>query len=240
MEEERIFDGPEPFTPKRIADLASDEKPREKALLNGIRTLSDAELLALLIGGGTQGKSAIDLGREIMSYCENSIDNLAQMSIRSISKQFKGIGTAKATTIAAAVELGSRRRHSEIKERQILTSEIAYNVLTSKMENQDHEEFWVLYLKRNNALISAECVSRGGSAATYVEPKLIIRHALERGASAMIVGHNHPSGNLRPSVQDDQLTRRISEAAKLLEIPLLDHLIVTSRGFYSYRDEGKI
>ncbi|MDE6100871.1 MAG: DNA repair protein RadC [Paramuribaculum sp.] len=225
---------------RRIADLNNDDKPREKALAKGIRTLSDAELLALLIGGGVPGKSAIDLAREILDACDNSLAHLSQMSIQSISRRFVGIGPAKATTIAAALEIGARSGSADKEVTVIRQSSDAYRCLLPKMRNLPHEEFWVIFLRRNNSVIICEQISSGGSAATYVEPRMIVKKALDNMASAIILGHNHPSGNLRPSIQDDTLTKRIKDAASLLDIAVHDHIIVTPEGFYSYADEGRI
>jgi len=228
------------ISPRRIADLSPDEKPREKALASGIRSLTDAELLAILIGGGVPGKSAIELAREILESCNNSINRLAQMSIRSIARRFNGIGPAKAITIAAAIELGSRRAAGNDKERTVRSSADAYRLLAAHLENLPHEEFWAIFLRRNNSVIAVEQIGAGGTAATYVEPKIILKKALDCLASAMIVGHNHPSGNTAPSQADDNLTRKIKDAAKLMDIPLLDHIIVTSGAFYSYADNSRL
>lgn len=225
---------------RRIADLNDDDRPREKAIAKGIRALSDAELLAILIGGGVPGKSAIDLAREILDSCNKSINDLSQLSIADMSRKFAGIGPAKATTIAAAIELGSRRSTTATKVSRIRTSADAYNYIKSRVENLPTEEFWALFLKRDNSIRMAECISAGGTAATYVEPKIIVKKALDYLASGVILVHNHPSGNLKPSAQDDSLTRRIKEACKVLDINVLDHLIVTASGFYSYADEGHL
>lgn len=225
---------------RRIADMSEDEKPREKALQQGIRTLSDAELLALLIANGTRGKSAIDLAKEILDSCGGSIDQLSQMSIKAISSRFRGIGIAKATTIAAAVELGSRRKSGRDARKMIKTSTDAYDYIRCKLENLPVEEFWVIFLRRNNSIIMAERISSGGASATYVEPRQIVKKALDNMASSIILAHNHPSGNLHPSVQDDKLTARIKDAARLLDIPVLDHLIVTPSSYYSYKDESRL
>lgn len=225
---------------RRIADLNNDERPREKALSKGIRSLSDAELLALLIGGGVPGKSAIDLAREILGACNGSINQLAQLSIKAISSRFTGIGPAKATTIAAAIELGSRRKQTDGKLSSIRTSADACEYLRDKLENLPHEEFWVLFLRRSGSVIAAEPISSGGSAATYVEPKMIVKKALDNMAASVILAHNHPSGNLTPSAQDDALTRKIKSACSLMDINVLDHIIVTYAGHYSYADEGRM
>lgn len=225
---------------RRIADLSDDERPREKALANGIRSLSDAELLALLIGGGVPGKSAIDLAREILDSCNNSINNLARLSIQAISRRFVGIGPAKATTIAAAIELGSRRKSGHEKISSVRSSADVYEYMRPKLENLPHEEFWSLFLRRNNSVICAELISSGGSAATYVEPKMIVKKALDNMAASVILVHNHPSGNLKPSAQDDALTKKIQQACALLDIFVPDHLIITAAGFYSYADESRL
>lgn len=226
--------------PVRIADLSDDDKPREKAIAKGIRVLSDAELIAILIGGGVPGKSAIDLAREILASCNNSINQLAQLSIQAIASRFSGIGPAKPTTIAAAIELGSRRNSAQEKIIHIKCSRDAYNYILPQLQNLPHEEFWAIFLRRNNTVISAEPIGTGGSAATYVEPRKIVRKALDNLAAGVILAHNHPSGNLRPSAQDDTLTQRIKEACKLLEISVPDHIVVTATDYYSYADEGRI
>lgn len=225
---------------RRIADLNGDERPREKAMAKGIRSLSDAELLAILIGGGVPGKSAIDLAREILDSCNKSINELSQLSIADMSRKFNGIGPAKATTIAAAIELGSRRSSMVSQVKQIRQASDAYSYIKQYVENLPTEEFWVMFLKRDNSVRMAECVSAGGTSATYVEPKLVVKRALDYLAAGVILVHNHPSGNLKPSQQDDTLTHRIKEACKLLDIAVLDHLIVTASGFYSYAEEGRL
>lgn len=225
---------------RRIADLNGDERPREKAMAKGIRSLSDAELLAILIGGGVPGKSAIDLAREILDSCNKSINELSQLSIADMSRKFNGIGPAKATTIAAAIELGSRRSSMVSQVKQIRQASDAYSYIKQYVENLPTEEFWVMFLKRDNSVRMAECVSAGGTSATYVEPKLVVKRALDYLAAGVILVHNHPSGNLKPSQQDDILTHRIKEACKLLDIAVLDHLIVTASGFYSYAEEGRL
>lgn len=225
----------------RIADLSDDDKPREKAIAHGIRTLSDTELIAILLGGGLPGKSVIDLSRELYLACGNSLSTMAQMSIRDMSSRFRGIGPAKAVTIAAALELGGRRKdvHSVEKPR-ITSSADAYAVIRNCLENLPTEEFWVILLSRSGRVITTECISRGGTAATVVEPKVVMKRAIEHLASSLILVHNHPSGNRCPSPQDDTLTRRISEAGKIMEIAVADHLIITPEGYYSYCDEGRM
>ena len=229
-------------SPTRIADLSDDDRPREKALQNGIRSLSDTELIAILLGMGIQGKSAIDLAREIYQSAGNSLATLAQMSIRDMSRRFSGIGPAKAITIAAALELGGRRKDvRENRQPLIRRAEEAYAVIRDKVENLDHEEFWAILLTRANRVIACERVSSGGTSATVVEPKMVMKLAVDHLASGVIVVHNHPSGNLRPSPQDDTLTQKLKNAGSILDIPVLDHLIVGPQsGFYSYADESRL
>lgn len=225
----------------RIADLNDDDKPREKAMRNGIRSLSDTELIAILLGGGLPGKSVIDLSREIYESYSHSLSDLARSSIREMCKRFKGIGPAKAITLAAALELGGRRKDIQTEKKpQIKSSEDAYNAIRQRLENIPVEEFWVILLSRANRIVAKECVSRGGTAATVVDVKLIMKHAIEHLASGMILVHNHPSDNVTPSVQDDQLTSKIRQAAQLLDLRVLDHLIIGSASFYSYSDNGRL
>lgn len=227
--------------PLRIADLNDDDKPREKALRNGIRSLSDTELIAILLGGGLPGKSVIDLSREIYDSYSHSLTDMARSSIREMCSRFKGIGPAKAITIAAALELGGRRKDIQgEKKPQITSSADAYNAIRQRLENQPVEEFWVILLSRANRIIAKECISRGGTVATVVDVKLIMKHAIEHLASGMILVHNHPSDNITPSAQDDQLTNKIREAARLLDIRVLDHLIIGSASFYSYSDNNRL
>ncbi len=225
----------------RMADMANDDKPREKALANGIQSLTDTELLAIIIGGGMPGKSVMDLSKEILSECNDDLGTLAQMSIMGMVKRFNGVGPAKAVSIAAALQLGARLlSESNGKIDSIRSSRDAYEALRDKIEALPTEEFWLLVLNRANHIRTRIFISRGGSAATYVEPKVIVKQALDYMAAGIIVAHNHPSGNLRPSAEDDRLTKRIKDAAALLDIKLLDHLIIGSGGYYSYADEGRL
>lgn len=229
-------------SPSRIADLCDDDKPREKAIAHGIRTLSDTELIAILLGGGVPGKSVIELSRELYQACGNSLSTMAQMSIRDMSSRFHGIGPAKAVTIAAALELGGRRKDIKPSDKpRITSSEAAYEAIRNNVENLATEEFWILLISRSGRLIAKECISRGGTAATVVEPKIVMKHAIGHLASSIILVHNHPSGNLNPSPQDDALTKRLKDAGDIMEIRVIDHLIVSpEEGFYSYADHGRL
>lgn len=229
-----------PATP-RVADLDIDDKPREKALKNGIQSLSKAELMAIILGSGIVGKSVIALSQDILRDNDNSLHRLSQMSIDELCTRYKGIGPAKAISLKAAVELGTR----SVEDGQSLPDQIRgghdiYNLMRQKLQNINYEEFWVLHLSRSNRVIARECVSRGGTAGTVVDTKLILKSAINKLASSLILVHNHPSGTLRPSIEDDNITRRIKEAAKLLDMRLLDHVIIASTGYYSYNDEGRL
>ena len=226
---------------RRIADLSDDDKPREKALRHGIRTLSDTELIAILLGGGIPGKSVIDLSRELYDICNRSLSDLARMSVREMCKRIAGIGPAKAITIAAALELGARRKDLKSESRpRIRTSSDAYEVIRNSLQDLAYEEFWIILLSRANMVIATTCISSGGTAATVVDPKIIMKHAIEHLASSIILVHNHPSGNISPSAQDDALTRKIKSAGQLLDVNVVDHLIIGPTGYYSYADEARI
>lgn len=227
-----------------IRDLAEDDKPREKAIKNGISTLSDSELLALIFATGLKGMSVIELSQNILRGVDNRVDRLAQMSIHELTAKYKGVGQAKATTLCAAIELG-RRCQRALQERAtkdpvIKESKTVYELMRHQLELLDYEEFWILHLNRANRVIFKECISKGGVAGTVVDVKLLMKKALEKLSSGLVLVHNHPSGNRCPSGPDDAVTHKVSEAAKLLEIKVIDHIIITPSGYYSYNDEGKL
>ena len=225
----------------RIADLSEDDRPREKAIRHDIRSLSNAELLAIILGGGMQGKSVMDLSREMLSKAHNSLDSLSRMRINEMCRAFKGVGPAKAVSLAAAFELGLRCRDEKAKaECTVRSSKDAYNYIRGHLERLDREEFCILTLSRSNRITGAECVSRGGTAATVVDVKLLMKMAVDRLASGIIAVHNHPSGNLHPSAEDDRITKKIKEAAQILDMRLLDHLIISPDSYYSYADSGTL
>lgn len=225
----------------RIADLDEGDKPREKALSQGIRSLSNAELLAIIFGSGLPGKSVISMSQEILASCNNRLSRLSRLSIHEMKKRFKGIGTAKAISLAAAFELGLRTRDEDAAlDPQIKSSTDIYNIMRIKLERLEYEEFWVLYLSRSNRIIYEECMSKGGVSGTITDIRLILKRALELLASGIILVHNHPSGNLRPSPDDDRITTKTKEAAKLLDINVLDHLIITPTSYFSYNDNGRL
>jgi DNA repair protein RadC len=223
-----------------ISVWAEDDRPREKLMLKGRQALSDAELIAILIGSGSRELSAVQLAQQILQSTDNQLHTLGKMNVEELMK-FKGIGEAKAISIIAALELGRRRRAEERPEKtQIRASKDAYDILQPLIADLPHEEFWILLLNRANKVTGKECVSRGGVSGTVVDTKIIFKVALDRRASSIILAHNHPSGNLKPSPQDLSLTKRIVEAGKFLDIPALDHLIISEAGYYSFADEGQL
>ncbi|MGK0387319.1 MAG: DNA repair protein RadC [Maribacter sp.] len=223
-----------------IKSWAEEDRPREKLLAKGKSSLSDAELVAILIGSGSRNESAVSLSQKILKSVDNNLNNLGKTSLSNLMK-FKGIGEAKAITIAAALELGRRRQLSDIKERpQIRSSKDAYHVLAPLIMDLPHEEFWILLLNRANKVIGRERVSIGGVAGTVVDAKIIFRKALEMLASGIILCHNHPSGNLSPSHADLEITKKLKRAGETLEINILDHLIIAENEYFSFADEGKL
>jgi len=224
--------------PLNIKSWSPDDRPREKLLSKGTAALSDAELIALLIGSGTAQLSAVEVAKLILRQADNNLHALARLSVKELIK-VKGIGEAKAITIVAAMELGRRRKESDSATPHKLTSSRqAFELLQGHLCDLPHEEFWVLLLNRANGLIRKKRVSEGGVSGTVVDPKIIFKAALEELASGIILAHNHPSGNLTPSQADLDITRKIKEAGKHLDINLLDHLIVGGTSYYSFSDEG--
>ncbi len=226
-----------------IEDLAADDRPREKAMRHGIKTLSNAELIAIIFGNGMKGKSVLTMSRELLSRNNGRLSELARKPIRDIIKKNPGIGPAKAISLAAAIELGMRCRDEIPQEKPRITgSNSVYDLMRGSMELLDHEEFWIMLLSRSHKVLDSICISRGGSAATVVDPKILYRKVLEFGdtVSAIVLLHNHPSGNLRPSPEDDRLTRQLKDAGALLDIRVLDHVIITPSGYFSYADEGRL
>jgi DNA repair protein RadC len=221
-----------------IKSWAQEDRPREKLLLKGKASLSEAELIGILIGSGTPSLSAVDLAKLILNGSGNSLNELARLSIKDLI-QFKGIGEAKAISIVAALELGRRRKETETtKKPKISSSSDAFELLKPELLDLNHEEFWILLLNRSNHVIKKQLISSGGVSGTVADPKLIFKAALEELASSIILVHNHPSSNLKPSEQDIKLTKKMTEAGKVLEIPVLDHLIFTNDAYFSFADEG--
>lgn len=223
-----------------IKSWAEQDRPREKMQEKGRHAVTDAELIAILIGSGNKNETAVELSKRILASVGNNLNELGKMNIAELSK-FKGIGTAKAISIVAALELGRRRKESEIVKREKITlSKDVFDIMHPLLMDLPHEEFWLLMLNRANMVLKKELLSKGGVSGTVVDTKLIFKAAIENTCSSIIICHNHPSGNLKPSEADIRITKTIKEAGKLLEIPLLDHLIISDSGFYSFADEGMI
>lgn len=223
-----------------IPEWSKEDRPRERLLSKGVKALSDAELIAILIRSGTPADSALDLARVILHKAGNDLHRLAAMGTSELMR-IKGVGEAKAMAIVAALEMGQRRRDLTVADRPLITgSASAYEMLHPVLADLPHEEFWLLLLDRGNRLMERFRVSQGGMHGTVADPKMIFREALDRRASSMILGHNHPSGQLRPSVEDIALTRKLVEAGRFLDVMVQDHLIVTNSGYFSFADNGQL
>ncbi len=224
-----------------IKSWAEDDRPREKLMLKGKSNLSDAELLAILIGSGSRSETAVGLSQRILQSVQNNLQELGRKNIADLMS-FKGIGEAKAITIVAAMEIGRRRQLTNPIDRpQITGSSDAWNVIAPILMDLNHEEFWIILLNRANKVIGKEQISSGGVAGTVVDAKMIFRTALEKGpASGIILAHNHPSGNLKPSQADIDITKKLKQAGVNLDINVLDHLIIAGQSYYSFADDGAL
>jgi DNA repair protein RadC len=223
-----------------IKSWSPEDRPREKLILKGKSALSDAELVAILLGSGTRTLSAVDLAKKILAQSNNNLHELARMTVKDLIKT-KGVGQVKALAIVSALELGRRRKDLEVNDRpKITASRDAYDIIKADLLDIPHEEFWVLLLNRANRMIKKWQISQGGIAGTVADPKIIFKLALDELASGIILAHNHPSGNLTASQADLDLTRKLREAGKLLDIQVLDHLIVAGQKYFSFADEGLI
>ncbi|HMO39481.1 MAG TPA: DNA repair protein RadC [Saprospiraceae bacterium] len=221
-----------------IKSWAEEDRPREKLLVKGKQSLSDAELLAILLGSGSRDETAVGLAQRILQSVDQDLNELGRRSIADLTK-FKGMGAAKSITIVAAMELGRRRQLTDVRERpQIGGSRDAWQLIAPLLMDLPHEEFWILLLNRANRVIGREQISLGGVAGTVVDAKIVFRKAIEGMASSLILVHNHPSGNLQPSQQDIDLTRKLKKAGATLDIAVLDHLIIADSGYLSFADEG--
>ena len=219
---------------------AEADRPREKLMLHGRRQLSDAELVAILIGSGNRAETAVDLSKRMLTTYQNDLDAFGKAGVKELSK-FKGIGEAKAITIVAALELGRRRKETARQEvLKVGSSRDAFQCLQSDFADLNHEEFWMLLLNRANHVRSKHLISKGGQSGTVADPKIIFKTALEHQAAYIILAHNHPSGNLKPSNEDLKLTKKLVEAGKLLDLLVVDHLILSDHAYYSFCDEGLI
>jgi DNA repair protein RadC len=222
----------------KITDWAVEDRPREKLIQKGTASLSDAELLGILISSGTKDKSAVDLGRELLGIVNNNLNSLGKLSIADL-KKIHGIGNARAVTIAASLELGRRRKLAEVEYvQQIRSSKDVADIFQPLLSDLLHEEFWILFLNRSNKVINRMKLSQGGISGTVTDIRIIMKNAVECLASGIIVCHNHPSGNLNPSDSDSKITQKIKEAGVLMDIQLLDHLIISEKDYYSFADNG--
>lgn len=221
-----------------IKHWAEEDRPREKLLIKGKNSLSDAELIAILIGSGNKKETAVELSKKILSSVNNDLNALAKLTISDLVK-FNGIGTAKAISIVAALELGRRRKAIDTTFKSIISSsKLAYNEIYGQLSDLPHEEFWVMYLNRKNEILKKVNISKGGITGTIADSKIIFKNAIENLASGIILCHNHPSGSLKPSQADVNLTKRLCEIGKLMETQVLDHLIVGENDYYSFADNG--
>ncbi len=224
-----------------IKSWAEDDRPREKLLNKGKSALSDSELIAILIRSGSRELSAVDLSKRLLAKAGNNLNQLARMSVEEMTKapELKGLGETKAITILAALELGARRQQSEaLFKDQVTNSKTLYEILKPRMADLAHEEFWVIYLNKANKILHFEQSSKGGITGTVADVKIIFKRALELLASNIILAHNHPSGNKQPSQQDIQLTKKMKDTGRIMDIEVLDHIIVCETDYFSFADEG--
>jgi DNA repair protein RadC len=223
-----------------IKNWSQDDQPREKLRDKGKSVLSDAELVAILIGSGNRDESAVDLCKRILASVDNNLNALGKLSIKQLM-EFKGIGEAKAISIAAALELGRRRRIEDfVQLEKITSSQSVFDLMQPVLGELPHEEFWILYLNNSNKVIQKNQLSKGGITGTLVDVRLVLKNALETGATALILCHNHPSGTLKPSQADRDITQKLKIAAQSLDIKVLDHLIITENAYFSFADENLI
>ena len=220
-----------------IKNWSQDDQPREKLLYKGKAALSDAELVAILIGSGNRQESAVDLCKRILANTNNNLSALGKLSIKQFM-EYKGIGEAKAISIIAALELGRRRRGEEALEKNKITSSSSvFELMQPVIGELQHEEFWIIYVNNSNKVIQKNQLSKGGITGTLVDVRLVLKNALEVGATGLILAHNHPSGTLKPSEADKQITQKLKAAAQSLDIKVLDHLIITEKAYFSFADE---
>ena len=221
-----------------LKSWAEADRPREKLLKLGRHTLSDSELIAILLRTGTTQLTVVELSRKLLANCNNDLAELSRLSVKDLAKE-RGMGEVKAITLVAALELGRRRREAEaMKKEKITTSQDAVNIMQPHLADLVHEEFWILLLNRANVVINKKNVSSGGVSGTVVDPKIVFKIAIENNASSIILCHNHPSGNNKPSNEDVILTRKLKEAGVLLDLTVIDHIIIARSAFYSFADEG--
>jgi len=231
---------PEENKKLNIKSWAEEDRPREKLLAKGRSAVTDAELLAILIRTGTKEETALDVAKNILAMAGNDLNQLAKMSVNEIMK-IKGLGETKAITIVSALELGRRRKNETVEDLpKINSAKLVYDLMKPHLIDLEVEQFWILFLNRASRLIGKQFLSQGGASGTVVDPKVIFKAAIEKMANGLILVHNHPSGNLTPSEQDKQITKKLVDGAKLLEISVLDHLIFANTGYFSFAEEGQL
>lgn len=224
----------------KIKDWAEEDRPREKLLSNGARSLTDAELVAILIGSGSQNETAVELSRRILTTVDNNLNELGKKSLQFL-KSFHGIGEAKAVTVLAAMELGKRRKEADVfSRRKINGSKDAADYFQPLLADLSHEEFWVMILDRGNKILDTYRISQGGISGTVIDVRLILKRALDNLASSIILCHNHPSGTLQASDADRKITKKIGDAAQIMDLTVLDHIIIGQNGYLSFADEGML
>jgi DNA repair protein RadC len=230
----------EEYSNLTIKDWALEDRPREKLIKKGVHSLSDAEIIALLIGSGSRNETAVELSKKVLKSVNNNLNELGKLSVDDLIKM-KGIGEAKAITILAALELGKRRKISEIiTKKKITQSKDIFELFQPILGDLPHEEFWILMLNRSNRIIEKIKISQGGVSGTVTDIKIILKQAIEKLASSVILCHNHPSGNKNPSKADDSITQKLKQGCEFLDIQVLDHIIIADLEYYSYADEGKL
>jgi len=224
-----------------IREWSEEDRPREKMLLKGTASLSDAELLAILIGSGNKNESAVDLAKRIMSECHNNLNELARLGVVSLQKKFKGIGLARAVTITAALELGKRRKTKEVLERKkVQSSQDLCDIFEPHLVDLEYEEFWVAMLDAGNKLLDVKRLTQGGLRHTIVDVQMLLKMAIEKSCASVAVAHNHPSGQNLPSGADEKITQRIKEGCEAIGIRIIDHIIIARGKYFSFCDEGKL
>ncbi|MFR9166419.1 MAG: RadC family protein [Dysgonomonas sp.] len=225
----------------KITEWAEEDRPREKMQMKGVFALSDAELIAILIGSGNKSETAVELSQRILASVNNNLNALGKLSINDLTKNFNGIGDAKAITIVAALELGRRRKHAETEQKQkIFASKNVYDIFHPILGDLSHEEAWILLLNKSNKVIKMQQVNKGGINSTLVDIRLVLKTAIENLASGIILCHNHPTNDATPSKNDDALTMKLKESASFMDITLLDHVIICDGKYYSYKDQNRI
>ncbi|MFC2090887.1 DNA repair protein RadC [Bacteroidota bacterium] len=221
-----------------IKDWSVEDRPREKFMKSGMQSLSNAELIALLLGSGTKEMNAVDVARELLAVVNNNLHELGKLSIYDL-KKIKGIGNARSINLLAALELGSRRSSSYSPEkRSIKNSQSAYDILYPYIGELQHEEFWIIILNRAHLVLTTQKISQGGLTGTVIDTRVILKHVIERKGTSLIISHNHPSGNKNPSESDISITKKIKSAAEIMDITLLDHIILAGKEYLSFADEG--